>query len=689
MVERQEPPATGSLAWLHFTKQDNGASCNYCKKFIPIKGCNTSGMIRHLPQHKEQHNEYLKQKKDREDKKQKDAEERKRKSGQEDIRSMKQPKLSFSKPTGAEKEIQLKFNDSLLEYVANYGVSFRQAAGLKDVIAIANIRIKVPSSWTLARSSDNKGRSVLKQVTKIIAAVRASEELVSIGFTTDLWTSRSGDSYISLTTSFIDHMWRMHHWTPFVRYFPGSHTGERIAVTLDSMIEELNLDSEAISKYSVNDNAANQKKAIRDSKYLVEYNCDIHTVQLGINDTFKQVEGMKSVLDKSKAIAKYTNQSPLANNELKAECKAKSLEFKKPKNSQETRWNSSYTCMESILFLKPALKNLMEKDSKWEQFSLNYREWKLLEGAVKLLKPFMIATKLLEAEKTPTINLVIERILTLEDGLKSFISNRNNCQYGVTFAKALFKNLQKRFPNSGGDIFERKVANYLDPRYKGIHLSVIGELEQTKLEMNEKFGDAEESGQTAQASGNESPNLELSPTSRLLKQARSRRMEESPNNKLKAEMTKYESFSLSHKQGSILFWWKTHSSLLPILSKIARRILAIPSSSAKSERVFSTGGNMVTVKRGSLGPARVEHLIFIKENLSKIREFEMFMCDYEIAEASEENGFEKIDIFAERLNRDTLDGDVESVEDFGVEDLEVEDLEDDFLDDDDAVVDLL
>ena len=82
--------------------------------------------------------------------------------------------------------------------------------------------------------------------------------------------------------------------------------------------------------------------------------------------------------------------------------------------------------MESILFLKPALKNLMEKDSKWEQFSLNYREWKLLEGAVKLLKPFMIATKMLEAEKTPTINLVIERILTLEDGLKSFISNRNN-----------------------------------------------------------------------------------------------------------------------------------------------------------------------------------------------------------------------------------------------------------------------
>ena len=63
VADRQEPPATGSLAWLHFTKKENGATCNYSKKFIPINGCNTSGMIRHLPSHKEPYGEYLKQKK--------------------------------------------------------------------------------------------------------------------------------------------------------------------------------------------------------------------------------------------------------------------------------------------------------------------------------------------------------------------------------------------------------------------------------------------------------------------------------------------------------------------------------------------------------------------------------------------------------------------------------------------------
>ena len=672
VADRQEPPATGSLAWLHFTKKENGATCNYCKKFIPIKGCNTSGMIRHLPSHKEPYGEYLKQKKAREDKKHSDAEEKKRKSGSDESRPLKQPKLSFTKPTDAEKAIQVKFDDALLEYIADYGVSFRQAAGLKSVIAIANKRIKVKSSWTLARGSDAKGQSVLDQVHKIMAAVRASEELVSIGFTTDLWTSRSGDSYISLTTSFIDHKWKMHRWTPFVRYFPGSHTGERIAIKLDSMIEELKLDDESIIKYSVNDNAANQKKAIRDSKYLIEYNCDLHTAQLAINDSFKDVDGMKNVLDKTKAIAKFANQSTTANDDIKAECRVKGLSYRKPKNSQETRWNSSYSCMDSIFYLKTVLKDLMERDPKWSQFSLSYRDWKLIEGAVRLLKPFLVATKMLEAEKTPTINLVIERVVTLEDGLRKFIDDENNCQYGITFARALLKNLQKRFPDKGADRFERRVANYLDPRFKGIHLSVIGVLEQTKADMNEKFSDEEEREEVETTSR---PSvLEVSPTSKLLRQARTRRIDENSENKLKSEMIEYETFSLASREGNILWWWKTHSSLLPLLAKIARTILAIPSSSAKSERVFSTGGNMVTVKRGRLGPARVENLIVIKENLLKVREFDLFISDYDVGEIVDVADFEKIDTFAEQT-------DIEFNEEEEV--FEVEDLEDDFLDDDD------
>ena len=160
-------------------------------------------------------------------------------------------------------------------------------------------------------------------------------------------------------------------------------------------------------------------------------------------------------------------------------------------------------------------------------------------------------------------------------------------------------------------------------------------------------------------------------------------MDEDPVNKLKSEMIKYESFSLSHREGNILYWWKTHSSLLPMLSRIARTILAIPSSSAKSERVFSTGGNTVTVKRSRLGPKRVEYLIVIKENLSKVKEFDLIISDYEDVETTNHNGFQRIAIATELGVGNELD-EAELADDmFSLDHFEIEGSEDEFLDDDD------
>ena len=67
---------------------------------------------------------------------------------------------------------------------------------------------------------------------------------------------------------------------------------------------------------------------------------------------------------------------------------------------------------------------------------------------------------------------------------------------------------------------------------------------------------------------------------------------------------------------------KSKSDLLSswLLAPLAKRILAIPASSAKSERVFITGGNTVTAKRNRIAPKNVENLIKIKENMSKVED---------------------------------------------------------------------
>ena len=65
------------------------------------------------------------------------------------------------------------------------------------------------------------------------------------------------------------------------------------------------------------------------------------------------------------------------------------------------------------------------------------------------------------------------------------------------------------------------------------------------------------------------------------------------------------------------------------MSSLAKKVLTIPASSSKSERVFSTGRNIVTAKRKRLDPSKVENLIVIKENRAQIEDFKN-KAEYEL-----------------------------------------------------------
>ena len=75
------------------------------------------------------------------------------------------------------------------------------------------------------------------------------------------------------------------------------------------------------------------------------------------------------------------------------------------------------------------------------------------------------------------------------------------------------------------------------------------------------------------------------------------------------------------QDGDRLKWWRDHEKQFPFLSKVARQVMGVPASSAKSERIFSTGGFMVTKRRNSLGAARIESLLVLKENKKLVDEF--------------------------------------------------------------------
>jgi len=68
----------------------------------------------------------------------------------------------------------------------------------------------------------------------------------------------------------------------------------------------------------------------------------------------------------------------------------------------------------------------------------------------------------------------------------------------------------------------------------------------------------------------------------------------------------------------ILAYWQKMEKTLPLLARLARRVFAIPVTSASSERVFSEGGNVISKSRTLLAAYKAEDLIFIQQNYENV-----------------------------------------------------------------------
>jgi hypothetical protein len=66
------------------------------------------------------------------------------------------------------------------------------------------------------------------------------------------------------------------------------------------------------------------------------------------------------------------------------------------------------------------------------------------------------------------------------------------------------------------------------------------------------------------------------------------------------------------QQTNILQYWKSKQYEFPIVAEIARDHLAIPATSAPSECVFSSGGDIITKKRNRLSGETVRYIMCLK-----------------------------------------------------------------------------
>jgi hypothetical protein len=88
---------------------------------------------------------------------------------------------------------------------------------------------------------------------------------------------------------------------------------------------------------------------------------------------------------------------------------------------------------------------------------------------------------------------------------------------------------------------------------------------------------------------------------------------ESSISDLNSEIRDYLNANVEASQTDVLEYWRIKTSIYPSLAGMARCYLAIPATSAPSERVFSHCKNIVGPQRGRLSPTSIGNLLCHKE----------------------------------------------------------------------------
>lgn len=130
-----------------------------------------------------------------------------------------------------------RYNDiiyAIAYYIAKEMLPFSvvEKSGFKKLLSVVDPRYVVPGCKYFTKTAIPKMYSECRQAVE--------KELSTISYfatTTDIWTSRTCNPYISLSVHFIDGDWNLKSKCLETAYFPEDHTGEFIAQNLtDALI---------------------------------------------------------------------------------------------------------------------------------------------------------------------------------------------------------------------------------------------------------------------------------------------------------------------------------------------------------------------------------------------------------------------------------------------------------------------
>jgi hypothetical protein len=273
----------------------------------------------------------------------------------------------------------------------------------------------------------------------------------------------------------------------------------------------------------------------------------------------------------------------------------------------ETRWYSKHDMCESIEKNYDTIENvLIEKD---QLYRLDHILRHLLQMLISFLAPFKEASLKFESDKFPTLPLVIPVRTKLMQYLEATAEDLEELVQLKTRARHFIE--QKFCVNK-----LHRIAVFLWPNFRQLRMMTNNEREQTLNDVRaltkDNTGDNENMNNVSKNTDGESS---LEPASKKSKLLDFSQFEDKTDTETEEdEVSRYISMvSDSVPVDTLLLWWKSHELEYPRLSKLAKTILCIPTSSSGSERTSSAARHAYNEKRTCLSSENLDATLFLHE----------------------------------------------------------------------------
>ena len=267
-------------------------------------------------------------------------------------------------------------------------------------------------SWYQMSSRRHIMRSLLPDMytTRAGEIKRELLQISHVALTSDLWTSRTMESYLAITCHFVTSTWELKFLVLAMFGLKKDHTAEHIAASFPKVAEKWGISRKVVAM--VTDNAANIVAAVRHTGWT-HVPCFAHTLNLVVSEAIKAETQIHQLRKSCRDIVSFFHFSIKASEKLKEIQLQLGISENKLIQEVETRWNSTYYMLERITEQHQAITTALCL-SGCNAMCLSSSDVSLLKAAMAVLKPFEATTKEISADKHISISKVIPLAKSLQ-----------------------------------------------------------------------------------------------------------------------------------------------------------------------------------------------------------------------------------------------------------------------------------